>query len=665
MLNTVDAALYLPSQDAVYFFKGPHYVKYRHGQGVIPLSGRSLRVIGVDGWRDFPPAFQAGIDAAFYYPPKEHAYFFKGDKYIKYKPGEGVVPLNGNPIRQIGVDGWTTFPASFAAGIKAAMYYPKNGYAYFFKGNEYFKYHHDTGVSPLAAGPVRRLGEDGWRGLPGDFKDGLDAALYCPDLGKLYFFRGREYARWDPQDGADPRYPRRIGLLHGKSGGWPGLSQVIAGPTVAAVTHQSAGIWVWMADASSAAALHVRMENGQEVPAEKKIVDAPAPMADGEVNPHGKVCRLELAGLTPSTQYRLEVLSGNQVLDKLSFRSAPPESGAGKVKIVLGSCSDMSNNDDVPAFEAMAKQNADFVLLCGDNCYYMNSSGNTQPDGQRPFDWESPARMLRRQLEARNHPQFATLSRKTPVYSTWDDHDFGCNNACGTDLRDGWVGRQTAARIFRSMWANPYLKPADDAAINYAFRWGPVHVFVTDARYDRDEDKQVIWGDAQTKWLVDGLVASKAPLKIVVVSGQFLLTRDDQDGHERQAPAERDAVLNRLIGNGPNVDIQGRVLFLSGDVHYSELFRLPNDQARKTLELTSSPLRRAGGSSEPAEEKQPGSRIWAARRNGFAVVTIAIDRGPAGAGQVKLEIRDDQGDLLKHQGRECVSVWNLANGDLV
>lgn len=253
MLDTIDAVLH-HTNDFVYFFKGNQYLKWKPGEGVVPLrNGSRLRTLGVTGWQALPDEFKQGIDAAFYYPPTQAVYFFRGSQYVKWKNGAPEYTADGRIVRDIGITGWSTFPASFRTGIDTAFYNHENGAAYFFKGRRYLKYEEGTGVVPHNGNPIRELGITGWDSLPVAFKDGLDAAMYYRENDKIYFFKGRRYARWEPDLGLDPRYPRRIGLRHGQDmkGGWPGLSHIVSGPLIGHTTPNSARIWLWLADAAA------------------------------------------------------------------------------------------------------------------------------------------------------------------------------------------------------------------------------------------------------------------------------------------------------------------------------------------------------------------------------------------------------------------------------
>src|SRR5262245_3325578 len=130
------------------------------------------------------------LDAAFYDPRVGRAYFVRGDRFIEYAPRRGVVALpDGRRLRRLGVDGWTALPDELRDGVDAARYFPPERAVCWFRGGDYVMYG--------AAGPValdgrilRRLGIDGWRGIPDAFRGGIDAALYDAARGTTQLFRG-------------------------------------------------------------------------------------------------------------------------------------------------------------------------------------------------------------------------------------------------------------------------------------------------------------------------------------------------------------------------------------------------------------------------------------------------------------------------------------------
>lgn len=667
MFDRIDAAVYHPVRQAAYFFRGSHYVKYVPGSGVQSLGGSRMRRIGIDGWRTLPDSFRSGLNAAFLHP-NGHIYFFKGGSYVKYKPGEGVVPTgSGALIRTIGVTGWKSFPQSFRSDLDAASFVPELGHAYFFKGDQYIKVKFDAqnvdSVVESNGSKIRKLGVTGWQELPKEFAKGVDAALYYQSNEFLYFFRCREYVRWEPGHGISRRYPRRIGQLHREHGGWPGLSTLLGGPFVGDVTSTTASIWIWILGGRTTADLRVRL-NGVTV-ADPQFVEAAvgtsaSDIAEGieEVDAGGQVRLLRLTGLAADTTQQIEFrrADNDEVIESVQFKTPPTVNAAATIKFGMGSCANSTQEAAVDTFEAIAKSGLDFLLLGGDNCYYYNSaeSSTSRESVNPPHDWTTVGKMLQRQLEARNHPQFVPVARCVPTFSTWDDHDFSYNNCDG--VRDAgdtrWVRRDRAAGVYRVMWNHPYR--GDGNHIFYDFRWGPIHIFMTDGRFHSNRPDGIL-GPNQTQWLVNGLRTSDAPIRMAVFSSQFV----PEAGGEcffANAPQERTQVLDAVA---QHVDVP--VLFLSGDIHRSECQRHPlNGNAPRILEVTSSPLK-VNDLNEPLGSNS--NRLWQTRQNSFALIKVDYQGGAGAAvtGTITIEALDSDGAVLKNHGTNapCRTVWNL------
>ncbi len=679
MFDRIDTAFQHPS-GPIYFLRGDRCLKFEPGHGVVPRAGGVERALR-DEWPGLPAPFDRGVDAALHYPKTKSIYLFRGGRYVRGTLSllAPAAPPTWSDVRRIGVDGWKTLPVAFRADLDAAFFHRDNGHAYFFKGGDYVKYHPDDGV--VAPG-IRRLGVDGWVGLPERFRAGLDGVFDEAGNERTYFFAGREYLRWKSGQGVEPRYPRRLGLVHGLKivdeglpgliayhgrpsdrGGWPGLSRVIAGPLVGAVSDREASIWLWLADEASFASLQVVSRPAATV----SILPASFPPdlrnALDEIHPRSAPRTIRLTGLSPATAYQATISLGGVELDAVRYRTLQAPSSTGRTTFVFGSCANISEFADVPVLARMSPLEdatvPDFALMAGDNCYYMNAEGSTSRTGRRPRDWESLPRMLARQVQARNHPQFAALSRSIPHFSTWDDHDFAYNNAEGGDASDGWVGREAAARVFRALWPNPYRLTGDGQALHYSFRTGPVDLFVTDGRFERNVVRGRIWGEAQARWLSESLRASDAPVKIVLSATQVLRGLGRPDTFADQAE------LIALLDSGA---VSGRVLFLSGDVHFAELRRVPAGAGPATrVELTSSPIEQANEGLPPTDGN--GAQVWAAKRDTFGVVRVEVTGSSGGLprGEIALEARDSKGRILTSAvggARPCRSVWNLETGAL-
>jgi hypothetical protein len=207
----IGACLGYGHNQKVYFFHGKQYVRWKPAFGIETIrTNQACRRLGTDGWKDLPNSFSSDIDAAFWCSGNGHAYFFKGSKYIKWKPGKGLV----GSIRTTGKTGWTQLPHSFRYNIDAVLEHPENKHIYFFKGDEYCKWKLGEGIVDPAP---RKIGVHGWQ-IPSWFRQGLDAALAHPEGTYIYFFRGVYYCKWKPGEGIISPIIRQVGQQ-----GWEGL----------------------------------------------------------------------------------------------------------------------------------------------------------------------------------------------------------------------------------------------------------------------------------------------------------------------------------------------------------------------------------------------------------------------------------------------------------
>lgn len=137
------------------------------------------------------------------------AYFFKGKEYIRYDVNaDRADPGYPKPISE------ETWPGMiWIDGIDAAVNWG-NGKVYFFKGGQYIRY--DIENDRADSGFPKRINGETWPGLI--WTDGFDDVVNWGN-GKAYFFKGSEYIRYDIQiDKADIDYPKKI-----ESPAWPGL----------------------------------------------------------------------------------------------------------------------------------------------------------------------------------------------------------------------------------------------------------------------------------------------------------------------------------------------------------------------------------------------------------------------------------------------------------
>jgi phosphodiesterase/alkaline phosphatase D-like protein len=141
---------------------------------------------------------------------------------------------------------------------------------------------------------------------------------------------------------------------------------------------------------------------------------------------HDFVAKFHVTGLSPGTtyQYRIDKIeNGSATLvaggdPDFHFTTVPARRNGQVLNVAFLSC---VNDTTDPVWQEMAKHNLDLLCLGGDTPYA--DTGNL-----------SDLRNKHRHLLHR--PALAALGKSVPLSGTWDDHDFGLNNANGKSAAD-------------------------------------------------------------------------------------------------------------------------------------------------------------------------------------------------------------------------------------
>lgn len=370
--------------------------------------------------------------------------------------------------------------------------------------------------------------------------------------------------------------------------------------------------------------------------------------------------RLHFSDLKPATDTSVRIAvtrAGDETeSEEVTFRTAPPPSNTGTVRVGFGSCSKISQYGKAPIYNAVADEDPDFFVFTGDNVYFIVADGSSRHFGTTgPVgDWNFYESMLARHLRARVHPDMQRMIRSVPTYAVWDDHEYGPNNADST-----FPLKEEATRAFTVVSANPFYGTEATPGIFSSFRHGPVEVFLMDDRShkyshlvhdDVTRENGRIWGDAQTEWLLAGLKASTAPVKLIFNGTQFLSMLERGEGHYQEALGEQRRVLEFL-----EHERIGGVVFLTGDRHHSEAIQQAQSDGTLVLEFTSSPLQQ--GQEVGAFRRGHANQLWAMRGNSYGLVTVEI---PAeGEGTIRFEARDEENRVAEVEGEERATSWKL------
>lgn len=267
--------------------------------------------------------------------------------------------------------------------------------------------------------------------------------------------------------------------------------------------------------------------------------------------------------------------------------------------IGVGSC--LRQDLPQPIFDAILDDDLDLFVFLGDNVY-----GDVESEDLREL---RDAYAMQAEAEGFSRLREAGV----PLAATWDDHDYGLNDA-GADF----FGREEAQRIFEDFWdVPPDSERASRPGVYDAVTYGPpgqrVQLILLDTRYFRSplrptdergapgkerympdpDPAKTMLGEEQWNWL-RGVLEEEADLRILASSIQVIA---DGHGYEawRHLPAERDRLYGLLRETGAN-----GVVIISGDRHRAGIYRHDDALDYPLLELTASSLNSAFTSEEEA-----------------------------------------------------------------
>lgn len=244
--------------------------------------------------------------------------------------------------------------------------------------------------------------------------------------------------------------------------------------------------------------------------------------------------------------------------------------------IAFGSCGEQ--DEPQPVLSLAAERKPDAFIFLGDNIYGDTDNMDTL---QAKYN----------RLGAK--PEYQKLATTTKIFATWDDHDFGRNDA-GTY----YPFKQQSKDIFMNFFKEPadserrkhegiykteYIKSGDKTVqvilLDVRTFRNNVLPYDTAAKLPREKyfytldytphttTDSTLLGAAQWSWLEDEL-AKPADLRLICSGSQFAI---EFNGYEAWAnfPHEQKRMLDLI----KKTKASG-VMFLTGDVHYAEISKL-------------------------------------------------------------------------------------------
>ena len=310
--------------------------------------------------------------------------------------------------------------------------------------------------------------------------------------------------------------------------------------------------------------------------------------------------------------------------------------------IAFGACARQGRPQ--PIWDAIAARNPDLFVFLGDNIY-----GDTRDMGVLRNEYA--------QLAAK--PEFSRFRRRFPIVATWDDHDYGENNA---DAR--YPMKRQSKQIFLDFFDEPHdsERRLRDGGIYTSYVIGSpgraVQLILLDTRYHRAPFARVgpplallrkfsgrgpfaalgggggtMLGEDQWDWLRRQLKVP-AEVRLIATSTPFV---SSFTGSETWAnlPLERARMIKLLHNTAAN-----GVVFLSGDIHRAEISAIRGANLPYPLwEMTSSGLNRSN-MYESFNKNRQGDPY---RGHNFGRVEVDWD---ATEPTVKLEACDLEGETV-------------------
>lgn len=270
-----------------------------------------------------------------------------------------------------------------------------------------------------------------------------------------------------------------------------------------------------------------------------------------------------------------QVLEPDQTADLNSVESAD-------FTIAFGSCN--KQNLPQPLWEPILANNPDVFIWGGDNIY-----ADTRNMNKMEQDYKIQ----------KSNPGYQKLISSTEILATWDDHDYGKNDA-GTE----WEFKEESQEKFLDFLdvpQNDERRQREGVYNSKLFKLenGSINVILLDTRYFRSdliksEDPRkrydpnmegTVLGEEQWKWLEGELKNSKADFNLIVSSIQFLSA---EHGFETWGNFPKEVEkLKALISSSKAHNI----VLLSGDRHISEFSKVEIPSLKYPLiDFTSSGL---------------------------------------------------------------------------
>ncbi len=272
-------------------------------------------------------------------------------------------------------------------------------------------------------------------------------------------------------------------------------------------------------------------------------------------------------------------------VDQRTFKTLNTNSD--QVSFAYASCmSDDYRFDRVinPMWQKMKDQNPDMIVLNGD-VVYVDSYDFVERKKATELD------IWFRFIDSLNRLPIYKWTELKPIFATWDDHDFGTN-----DGDKDFINKQAARKVFLGFFGGKNISGVyelEPSSVYFSLKAFQQNFIFLDNRYFRQPNKDpksqevyAHWGEKQYKWLLDEIKKTNQPTWLFS-GNQFFsgVALDYKESLQDNNPEN----FKLLTSDLKNINVP--VVFGSGDVHFSEIMKIPADRiGYETYELTSSSM---------------------------------------------------------------------------
>lgn len=294
--------------------------------------------------------------------------------------------------------------------------------------------------------------------------------------------------------------------------------------------------------------------------------------------PHPKVIsKVFFSNLNPQDTYYLHLMDRQSQtrLDLREFQTLD----LNKPSLRFAFCSCMNEAHHAPAiWNNMVRNRPDVLFFIGDSVYADTGAGE---------GGATPSHLWKRFCEARMTLEIYYSQRLVPIFATWDDHDFGRNDANSENYRYVRESQTNFLNFFAQDPSHCQILERGPG-VSSALRLRNQLFILFDDRSFRlasgSKDRYAHWGAEQEGWALERVRRHDGPTWLINGS-QFFPSMPFKESLSQDHPVQLAGLRKELR------ECASRVVFVSGDVHYSEISRLERELlGYETLELTSSSI---------------------------------------------------------------------------